>query len=74
MTCGLKVNGCNCRKSCQMKLARIRNTKDICFPLYGEDRSKGKHIYKNKHDHIQTNVEHVCNSGTTLQNTGKEGK
>jgi hypothetical protein len=31
-------------------------------------------IYKNKHDHIQTHVEHVCNSGTDLWNLGKDGK
>jgi hypothetical protein len=35
---------------------------------------KDKHIHKNKHEHIQTHVEHVCNSETTLWNSGKEGK
>jgi hypothetical protein len=35
---------------------------------------KDKFIYKNSHDHIQTCVEHVCNSGTILWNLGKEGK
>jgi hypothetical protein len=36
MTCGLKVNGCNCEE----KLAKIRNTKDACFLSYVEARSK----------------------------------
>jgi hypothetical protein len=35
---------------------RIRNTKDTCFLSYMEDRCKDKHIYKNKHDHIQTQL------------------
>jgi hypothetical protein len=34
--------------------SRIRNTKDAYFPSYGKDRSKDKHMYKTKHDHIQT--------------------
>jgi hypothetical protein len=34
---------------------------------------KDKHIHKKKHDQIQTYVEHVCKSGTTLWNSGKEG-
>jgi hypothetical protein len=38
------------------KLARIRNTKDACFPSCREDRSKDKHIYKTKHDRIQTQM------------------
>jgi hypothetical protein len=57
-----------------MKLARIRNTKDECFLSYVEDRCKDKHIHKNKHDHIQTHAKHVCNSATTLWNSGKERK
>jgi hypothetical protein len=58
-----------------VKLARIRNIKDACFPSYREDRSKDKHIYKNKHKHItNSNVEHVCNNGTALWNSGKERK
>jgi hypothetical protein len=51
-----------------------RNSKVTCFLSYLEDRSKDKHIHKNKHDHINSDVEHVCNSGTTLWNLGKEGK
>jgi hypothetical protein len=39
-----------------------------------EGRSKDKHIHKNKHNNLQTDVEHVCDSGTTLCNSGKEGK
>jgi hypothetical protein len=35
---------------------------------------KDKHIHKNKHNHTNSYVEHVCNSGTTLWNSGKEGK
>jgi hypothetical protein len=31
-------------------------------------------VHKNKHDHVPTHVEHVCNSGNTLWNSGKEGK
>jgi hypothetical protein len=52
-----------------VKLARIRKTKAVCFPSYGENRPKDKHIsYTNSY------VEHVCNSETTLWNSGKEGK
>jgi hypothetical protein len=40
-----------------------------------EDRSKDKHLNKNKHDHIQnSDVENVCNSGTTLWNLWEGGK
>jgi hypothetical protein len=40
-----------------------------------EDISKDKHIYKSKHDHTHiSGIEHVCNSGTTLWNSEKEGK
>jgi hypothetical protein len=61
------------RTSYKLKLARIRNTKDTCFLSYIVDRTKDKHIYKNKHDHIQTQL-HFCNSETNLWNSGKEGK
>jgi hypothetical protein len=33
---------------------RLRNTKFACFFSYVKDRSKDKHIHKNKHDHVQT--------------------
>jgi hypothetical protein len=39
-----------------LRLARLRNTQVECFLSYMEDRSKDKHIYKNKHDHIQTHM------------------
>jgi hypothetical protein len=39
-----------------MKSARIRYTKAACFLSYVEGRSKDKHINKNKHDHIQTQM------------------
>jgi hypothetical protein len=32
---------------------------------------KDKHIYKNKHDHIQTDVEHIWNSGIPYGTGGK---
>jgi hypothetical protein len=53
-----------------------KHRKNACFPLCREDRSKDKHVHKNKYDRIyrSTNVEHICNSGTTLQNLGAEGK
>jgi hypothetical protein len=35
---------------------------------------KDKHIHKNKHDPINSHVEHVCNSETILWNSRKEGK
>jgi hypothetical protein len=38
------------------ELSRIRNTKATSFLSYVEERSKDKHIHKNKHDHIQTQV------------------
>jgi hypothetical protein len=44
------------RISCYVKLARIRNIKDACFLSYVEDRSKDKHIHKNKHDHKYTQL------------------
>jgi hypothetical protein len=31
-------------------------------------------IHKKKHDHIELRVEYVCNSGTTLWNSGNEWK
>jgi hypothetical protein len=52
MAWDLKVNGCNWRTSRQVKLARIRNTKDTCFLSYVEERSKDKYIHKNKHNYI----------------------
>jgi hypothetical protein len=39
-----------------VKLARIRNTKEACFLSYVEDRSKDKHIFQNKHEHMQTQM------------------
>jgi hypothetical protein len=42
-----------------VKLARIRNTKDGCFLSHVEDRAKHKYIYKNKHDHIQTQIQNM---------------
>jgi hypothetical protein len=33
-----------------------------------------KHIHTNKHDYIQTDLEHACNSGATLWNSGKGKK
>jgi hypothetical protein len=53
MTCGLKTNGCNWRTLYYVKLARIRNTKNVCFLSYVHDRFKDTHIHK-KHDQIQT--------------------
>jgi hypothetical protein len=38
-----------------VKLSRIRNTRGAYFPSYGEDRSKDKHIYKNKLSYINSN-------------------
>jgi hypothetical protein len=35
---------------------RIRNTKAAYFLSHMENKSKDKHIYKNKHDHLQTQV------------------
>jgi hypothetical protein len=32
---------------------------------------KIKTYTKTKHDHTSSGIEHVCNSGTTLQNSGK---
>jgi hypothetical protein len=39
-----------------VKLARIRYTKDTCVLSYIEDSSSDKHVYKNKHDHIETQL------------------
>jgi hypothetical protein len=39
-----------------VKLDRIRYTKETCFLSYMEDRSNDKHVYKNKHDHIETQL------------------
>jgi hypothetical protein len=72
MTWGLKVNRCTWRTSYSVKLARIRNTKDTCFLSFGTDRSKDKHIQKKSY--TNSVIEHVCNSVTTLWNSGKERK
>jgi hypothetical protein len=42
-----------------MKLTMIRDTKAACFLSYMEDRSKDKHIHKNKHDYIQTQIQNM---------------
>jgi hypothetical protein len=42
-----------------VKLARIRNEKDACFPSYGEEGSKDKHVHKAKHEHIQTQMQNM---------------
>jgi hypothetical protein len=56
ITCGLKVNGCNWRTSCLVKLARIRNTKGDVFSHTCKIHPKDKHVHKNKYDHIQTHM------------------
>jgi hypothetical protein len=57
-----------------VKIARIRNIKDARVLSYVEDRSKDTHIHKNKHDHINSAVDHVYNSVTTLWNSGEREK
>jgi hypothetical protein len=57
-----------------MKLDRIRNTKDACFLSYLEDRSKDKHIHKNKYDHIQTQRWNMFVTVELLYGTQKTGE
>jgi hypothetical protein len=57
-----------------VKLASIRNTKDACFLSYVEDTSNDKHIHKNKHDHIQTQMLNMFVTVELLGNSGKERK
>jgi hypothetical protein len=38
------------------EVSQDQKHKRLIFPSYGEDRSKDKHIYINKHDHIQTQM------------------
>jgi hypothetical protein len=40
----------------EMEEARLRKTKAACFFSCMEDRSKDKHIHKNKYGHIQTQM------------------
>jgi hypothetical protein len=54
--------------------ARSRNTKAAYFLSYVEDRSKDKHIQKQALSYTNSHVKHVCNSGTILWNSGREGK
>jgi hypothetical protein len=42
-----------------VKQDRLRKTKATCFPSYVEDRSKDKHVHKNKNDHIQTQMYYI---------------
>jgi hypothetical protein len=58
-----------------VKLVRLRNTNATCFLSYVEDKSKDKHVHKKQvRSYTNSDVEHICNSGTTLWNSGKEGK
>jgi hypothetical protein len=41
---------------------------------YMEDRSKDKHTQKETWSYTNSVVEHVCNSGTALWDSGKEKK
>jgi hypothetical protein len=50
------------------EVSQDQKHKRLIFSLIHE------HIHKNKHDHKNSVVEHVCNSGTTLWNLGKKGK
>jgi hypothetical protein len=38
------------------EVSQDQKHKDTCFSSYREDRSKDKHLYNNKHDHIQTQM------------------
>jgi hypothetical protein len=38
------------------EVSQDQKHKDTCFLSYVEDRSKDKHIHKNKHEHIQTHL------------------
>jgi hypothetical protein len=38
------------------EVSKDQKGKSRMLSLYGEDRYKDKHIYKNKHDHIQTQM------------------
>jgi hypothetical protein len=49
------------------EVSQDQKYKSHMFFSYMEDRSNDKHIYKNKHDHIQKHVEHVCNCGILME-------
>jgi hypothetical protein len=53
---------------------RFRKIKAACFLSCVEDRSKDKHTQKQARSYTKSEVENVCNSGTTLWNSGKEGR
>jgi hypothetical protein len=38
------------------EVSQDQKHKAMCFLSHQEDRSKDKHIHKNKHDHIQTQM------------------
>jgi hypothetical protein len=38
------------------EVRQAQKDKGHMFSSYVEDKSKGKHIHKNKHDHVQTHM------------------
>jgi hypothetical protein len=47
---------------------QVQKDKGCMFSHMCKIDPKDKHIHKNKHDHVQTYVEHVCNRRTALWN------
>jgi hypothetical protein len=41
------------------EVSQDQNTKAACFLSYVEDKSNDKHVNKNKHDHIQTQMQNM---------------
>jgi hypothetical protein len=66
----LKITG----EAFQTMPTRFRKIKAACFLSCVEDRSKDKHTQKQARSYTKSEVENVCNSGTTLWNSGKEGR
>jgi hypothetical protein len=69
MTCGLKVKWMQLEDFMLSEVSQVQ--KDKHFSHRWKIDPKNKHIHKNKYYHIQTHVEHVCNSGTTVWNSGR---
>jgi hypothetical protein len=57
-----------------VKLARIRNTKDTCFPSFRGIDPKINIYIKPSMIIYKLRCRTVCNSGSTLWNSWKEGK
>jgi hypothetical protein len=56
------------------EVSQVQKGKDHIFSHMWKTDPKDKHMHKTKHNHIHLYIEHVCNSGIIIWNSGEEGK